>query len=171
MTGSATRALRVEHRIILDVLRALDTTLAGEPTSARLTPFVDFLRGYVDYCHHRKEELCLFPLLETHGMGGVVDLMREEHAAGRDAIARLERAIAQADAAAAVAAGTTYIDLLRAHIEKEDSMVFASVDAAMDAGDLAQLSEAFASVESASAYRENFERCSRFAMTVATRQR
>ncbi len=133
----STRDLIEEHRVILGVLDGLERALAaadagGDVPVAFLRDLVTFSQTFVDRCHHGKEEACLFPCLERRGIpreGGPIGVMLEEHEAGR----RLVREIAtQLDryAQGAVPARAVlepcrqYLDLLRAHIAKENEVLF-----------------------------------------------
>lgn len=140
-----TRLLMDEHRVIEQVLDCLERmaeqcrargSLDGD--SARQA--LDFFREYADRRHHGKEEDRLFPLMEQHGFSaeeGPVGVMRIEHDQGRKLIHGMDAAI---DAAArgeepAVRAwldhAHAYLDLLRAHIQKEDHRLFPMADQAL----------------------------------------
>lgn len=134
----ATDILRNEHEILLDVLLALETI--SEPAargelldqqSAR--EILDFLRGFGDRCHHGKEEQIFFPALAARGLPrgvGPLAVMMAEHDQGRELIARMAAALADAEqgkpgaAACFAAAATTYVELLRDHIDKENGVLF-----------------------------------------------
>jgi len=134
--------LKHEHRVIERVLRALDGICArlvlGEqvPPDA-LASLVDFICVYADEFHHRKEENYLFPALQRHnikGHGGVLGLIEQEHETERELTGEMRRAIEgykEVDPLARhrfVEAAHRYSDLLVAHIEHEDSMLFRLAD-------------------------------------------
>ncbi len=144
---TATRNLRDEHRLILEVVgvleRILDSTNGAEPGDARGTDLdslqacVEFFRLFTDACHHGKEEDILFPELVSHGMPrdhGPIAVMLHEHEIGRGLVRRIARAIERAregDATAAAeldAAGRDYVALIRGHILKEDDILFKMAD-------------------------------------------
>jgi hemerythrin-like domain-containing protein len=93
----------------------------------------DFIKGFADGCHHKKEEGVLFPALVAHGVpvqGGPIGVMLAEHEQGRT-ITRSLRAAAQrldaGDASASlevIADARAYSQLLRQHILKEDRILF-----------------------------------------------
>jgi hemerythrin-like domain-containing protein len=119
-----------EHRLIergLDVLgRICDelrrTRTLNVPAAKKV---IDFLRDFADRTHHLKEEKILFPAIEAitifPGCG-----LTSEHKEARervngmaDAVERWSRGDAQAGRLFLQKA-RSYIDLLRAHIAKED---------------------------------------------------
>lgn len=158
MNASPTRALREEHGLLLEVLECFEQDLA-QPAARRLAAFVAIFRGYADFCHHRKEELGLFPLLEGHGLGPAIACMLDEHRAARGLIAELESAADAGDAAGISAAGFGYIDLLRAHIEKENCMLFAVADACLTPAEGTALARRYAEIEADPDFAEIFGRC------------
>ena len=134
--------LKHEHRVIERALRALDGICArlvwGEqiPVDA-LTSLVEFIGVYADEFHHRKEENYLFPALQRHniqGHGGVLGLIEQEHETERELTGEMRLAIEgykEVDPIARhrfVEAAHRYSDLLVAHIEHEDSMLFRLAD-------------------------------------------
>lgn len=132
-----TGVLREEHRVILkalDVLEAAAERLVADvvvPEPAWLA-LLDWLGRFADARHHAKEERLLFPALEAAGVpraGGPIGVMLEEHDLGR-ALVRDMRAGPAADRAARA---WEYVRLLRAHIAKEDEVLFELADALLDA--------------------------------------
>ena len=134
----AIEMLMNEHRIIERVLDGLvgfaeEVQRTGGTEKAELSRFVKFLREFADACHHGKEEDILFTTMVDHGFprdGGPIAVMLHEHDQGRGLIRILRERAEQADPwsdadrheVAAVAAG--YADLLRAHIHKEDAILY-----------------------------------------------
>ncbi|MEN6477828.1 MAG: hemerythrin domain-containing protein, partial [Rectinema sp.] len=62
----ATGQLKEEHKGVLAMLGSFETILdrmvgGGAPDRAELASILDFLRVFVDKCHHGKEEELLFP--------------------------------------------------------------------------------------------------------------
>jgi hemerythrin-like domain-containing protein len=152
----ATQQLREEHEgilVVLDVLEHLGREVAlGRPVeTADLARILDFLRTFADRCHHGKEEDLLFPALEVAGLpsqGGPIGVMLAEHTEGRahirgmaDALARHPVGTAFADHALA------YVRLLRAHIDKENGVLFMMTERMLPATVHAALIDAFAHVE------------------------
>lgn len=124
--------LKHEHEAILFGLGILDRAAARASTGdaaarADLPELVRFLSGFADRCHHGKEEGILFPALEAAGMpreGGPIGVMLEEHRLGRSFIRDMGGALGSGDYAAFARAVAAYSALLRAHIEKEDGVLF-----------------------------------------------
>jgi hemerythrin-like domain-containing protein len=158
---AATDWLRREHEAILRDLERLESLVArieqGEHiAAAELTDLVALLREYAERRHHRKEEDLLFPLLAQRGVPsphGPLDVMLSEHRAGRALTDRM------AEAALAYAAGEAgvlrafceearcFVDLLRAHIHKEDRVLFAMADRLLEPADQARLRERFEALD------------------------
>lgn len=100
---------------------------------------IDFIRNYADRHHHGKEEKILFvQMLEE--LGNVADnLIRHgmliEHDLGRLHVMNLEQALAAYDAEKSpknkldiISNACGYVNLLRRHIEKEDTVLFPYAD-------------------------------------------
>lgn len=150
-----------EHEIIGRVLdgaermvRGIEAT--GEVPVEKVRQVMAFVREFADGCHHAKEENLLFERMHLCGMPveqGPIAVMNHEHEMGRaymralaDALARVE----QGDGAAAheVAISlTSYVELLRAHIFKENNILFPMADNLFSPRDQADLTEAFARVD------------------------
>jgi hemerythrin-like domain-containing protein len=163
-----TQTLRDEHQVILRVLSCFETAIHSVPSpdqsaAATFGPFVEFFRDFADAWHHDKEEGCLFPALERAGLprdGGPIGCMLEEHDRGRahvKAIALALEAAGDGDADALstiMSEGEAYIDLLRAHITKEDHVLFEMADDIIRADDAARVTAEFIARESDAAYVE-----------------
>jgi len=147
------QVLRDEHRVIEKVLDAMERQLPREPIDREFfRQAIEFLRNFADGCHHAKEEVELFPVLESAGIpreGGPIGCMLHEHAQGRlliGVIADNLDAAAHGDAAAAQdlhRAAAAYIDLLRQHIAKEDNVLFVLADEALGPQEQRLMREAF----------------------------
>ncbi len=138
----ATEILKHEHRIILKVISAAQREAqaiqnTGKMHPAKLDQMVDFCQTFIDRCHHGKEEEYLFPKMEERGplaAKGPIAVMLEEHAEGRRLVQAIAADLPQAvkgDSAAldAVAAHLSfYADLLQAHIDKENNVLFPMAD-------------------------------------------
>ncbi len=142
MSDTPTRLLREQHRNILAVTDVLEEILEREHATGSMdfegmADCVAFIRLYADALHHGKEEDLLFPALEATGMpheAGPIAVMLHEHEQGR-AYAR-----AMADALPAARTGDElalrrlvhsahgYVALIRAHILKEDQVLFEIAD-------------------------------------------
>lgn len=156
-----TDVLRHEHKIVLAVLEgvereARDIQTTGKVDTDKLAKVVDFLRIFVDKCHHSKEERQLFPRLQERGMPGdtgPIAVMLHEHTLGRIEV----KAIAEAldtyrggDRSATTALSEhllAYAALLQGHIAKENNVLFVMADQILSAADQDELSVAFDKIE------------------------
>ena len=113
-----------QHREVLGRLDALEGELNGG-RDADLGAFAGYLQADVVQ-HFALEEDALFPVLARHlsPTQGPLAVMNAEHADFRDLLGRLAEAIATADAAQQRQCAHDLIDLLRAHIAKEDQVLF-----------------------------------------------
>jgi hemerythrin-like domain-containing protein len=164
----AIEILMNEHRLIERVCDALegfaDTAArrAGED-KAELAKFVAFISRFADGWHHGKEEDILFAAMVEHGFpreGGPVAVMLHEHDQGRRLVAILRGYAAQADAwsdadrqeIARAAAG--FAQLLRAHIQKEDQILYPMAEQHLPPEAMAAVAEACERYESSAGAHE-----------------
>lgn len=149
--GAPTATLRHEHEVILRALgllerqgRSLET---GQPVDRdALGWLVDFFKTFADRCHHGKEEQHLFPALERRGIpraGGPVGVMLHEHEQGR----ALLRAMAAGEDRRAAQAIRGYAALLRAHIDKENGVLFPLAEQVLGEQEQRDLAAAFDAME------------------------
>ena len=157
----ATQVLRDEHEGILAMLAVVETAAYrlrdGKDVSPTLfTDAVGFFRNFADACHHGKEELELFPELVEHGLpkeGGPVGVMLVEHDQGRAFVRGMKEAAdkyAQGDQSAIPALVSNvlgYVELLRAHIDKENSVLFNMADRLLSDTEQDQLYDGFEEIE------------------------
>jgi hemerythrin-like domain-containing protein len=137
-----TQELVQEHKAIEQMLAILETActrLEGREVveTDDLARMIEFFRVFADGCHHTKEEELLFPALECAGVGrehGPIGVMLHEHVTGRnhirqmsDALATMTRGDAEATACF-VGHAHAYINLLAAHIQKENFVLFPMAD-------------------------------------------
>ena len=148
-----TGRLREEHEVILRALALLErcgrALEAGEGVDREgLAWLRTFFGTFADRCHHGKEEQHLFPALERHGIpreGGPIGVMLHEHEEGR----ALVRAIGQGDDRQAAEAIRAYVALLRAHIDKENGVLFPMAEHVLPETEQRGLLHAFEAVEQA----------------------
>lgn len=138
----ATDLLKAEHQSILRILDVIQKVCARLASGKDVPPehierILEFIRGFADRYHHRKEEDILFPALEKAGIprdGGPVGCMLSEHEEGRASVQRMSEALEryrQGDRGAGAGfleAAGSYLGLLRQHIDKEDSILYAMAD-------------------------------------------
>ena len=157
----ATDILMNEHRVIERVIAALEivTSQLGSGQADRTGFFIDaseFIKGFADGCHHKKEEGVLFPAMEAAGVpreGGPIGAMLADHEAGR-VFNRNMRAAAERMVAGDKPAVTDiernalgYTRLLRQHIMKEDMVLFPMAERVIPVEKQAELAVAFERIE------------------------
>jgi hemerythrin-like domain-containing protein len=134
--------LKHEHRIIERGLRALDGLCLRLEWGTELPPealsqVVDFTANFINRFHHDKEEQCLFPVLQEHGIaetGGALGAIRGEHAIETRLTFSLGEAIdgcRQGDVGAIkrfVEAAYQYSAHLIGHMQKEEALLFRIAD-------------------------------------------
>ncbi|RMH23654.1 MAG: hemerythrin [Gemmatimonadetes bacterium] len=157
MSDEATGVLRDEHRTILRVVGAFEGLLAGGgpapgAQAERAAECVRFFRLFADLCHHAKEEDLLFDELVEAGFSreaGPVAVMLYEHTLARGHVGAMAEeldGVRSGDPGALARfrqAAVDYIELIRAHILKEDNVLFTMADRALDAPACARLCEAY----------------------------
>lgn len=156
-----TQILSDEHRIIEIVLSTLERITEEALQINRLDresaeQAIDFIRNFADGCHHYKEENLLFVTLIEKGLpqqGGPVGQMLVEHEQGRQFVAGMARNV---EAASSGDAGAVrefaqnaggYVQLLRAHILKEDNVLFRMAGRILDDEDRCKLMQSFSETE------------------------
>jgi hemerythrin-like domain-containing protein len=158
---TATEILRHEHEAILKMITATEEVARRLDRGETVRPeilrnLLEFFRLFADRCHHGKEEDLLFPLLEAKGLpreGGPIGVMLHEHDEGRAFIRQMAEA-ADAYPSAPQSAGPRwaeparqYATLLRAHIDKENHVLFRLAEQILSGAEQARLAEDFARVE------------------------
>jgi len=151
----ATEILQEEHQVIergLALLERVTRKLAQAESlePERIAQLLQFFGEFADRCHHGKEEGILFPELERRGIpveGGPIGVMLMEHEMGRGFIRQMRQCAADLSKEEARRsfreAAYSYISLLRAHIEKEDTVLFPMADGVLDTEGHKKLVERF----------------------------
>jgi len=156
----ATQQLRNEHegiKVMLNILEQVcrqleaDENLNGE----HFDGILEFLKVFVDKCHHGKEEDLLFPALITVGIpkGGPITVMLHEHEMGRNYIKTMSDVYAAYVAGDKSSSDTirqnalAYITLLRDHIKKENDILFVMADSLLSEKTQDELFEGFERIE------------------------
>ena len=154
--------LKHEHEAILFSLGILekmaeaagsgDSRLGSAWNAEDARELLGFLKEFADGCHHGKEEGILFPAMEKAGIlneGGPIGVMFHEHELGRDRIRGMKAALEGAGGHDGVAReafareADGYIELLRQHIEKENTILFPLGEKALTPQTLEGLYELF----------------------------
>jgi hemerythrin-like domain-containing protein len=134
----AIETLMNEHRLIEQVLDALvgfgdEVERRAGTEKTELGRFVTFLREFADGCHHGKEEDILFAAMVESGFprdGGPIAVMLHDHERGRELVRALRAKVeasapwTDADRREVGEAARAFSALLRAHIHKEDAILY-----------------------------------------------
>lgn len=159
-----TRAIEIlmgEHRLIEQVLGSLETYTVGirdglEPQRRTLADYARFFRDFADACHHGKEEDLLFRRMMERGFPretGPLAVMFHEHVLGRARVATLrelseaEGPLAAVEVQLAVESSQAFIDLLRAHILKEDGILYPMAERLLTGAEMDTLGTDFDKLE------------------------
>ncbi len=150
-----------EHRVIEQVLGSLETFVGNARNGASVDRdtvrrYADFFKNFADKCHHGKEEDRLFVKMGAFGFPsdfGPIAVMLSEHAEGRGHVGAL----------ASIGSGTeplsaseiddlcehasAYIPMLRAHIQKEDNILYPMALQAIPAAEMDALAESYETFE------------------------
>ena len=158
--NTATQNLENDHVYILrltDVMERMVVILSPDLSGMELV--VKLIRQYADGFHHAKEENLLFPLMLQKGFSneqGPISVMLQEHVQGRNFVKMMSEGIErykQGDDSAIppiYRAMQGYIDLLRAHIGKENNVLFRMADRVLSAAEQENLLTDFAALETGS---------------------
>ncbi len=149
-----------EHRVIERVIHALESAAkrieqGGDVRPGFFVEAADFIKGFADGCHHKKEEGVLFKEMAENGVpveGGPVGVMMFEHEQGRVFTRTMrEAALKLADdpstCEAVVENALGYAALLRQHIMKEDRILFPMADRFIPLEKQERMAEGFERIE------------------------
>jgi len=156
----AIQQLKEEHEGVKVMLAVLERVCRKLEETRHLDQkhfekILEFLKVFVDRCHHGKEEELLFPALAVAGVpeDGSIRVMLQEHELGRKYVKGMSDAFAgftTGDPSASrgiVKNGQDYIALLRDHIEKENNVLFAMADRLLSEKMQDELREGFEKIE------------------------
>ncbi len=155
---TATEILKHEHQVIATVMDAAEREIRaiipnGSITTDNIEKIIDFCRVFVESCHNAKEEEYLLPKMQERGEAGNRGLLKtifDEHTEGRHLMQLVAHSLPQAKACAfpSCVAGVTanlkaYVELLRAHIDKENNVLFLLADRLLTSVDQQNILESF----------------------------
>jgi hemerythrin-like domain-containing protein len=157
----ATDELMSEHRVIERVIAVLEAGAKRleqnqEVRAGLFIDATDFIKGFADGCHHKKEEGVLFPSMIAYGLpeeGGPIAVMLAEHEQGRVYSRQLRRAaesLGVGDATAkseVIKNARSYAGLLRQHIMKEDNILFPMAERVLPPDEQERVADGFENVE------------------------
>jgi hemerythrin-like domain-containing protein len=146
-----------EHKTILIALNVIEKMYErvqnnNEVDIKDIEDIIEFLKVFADKCHHGKEEDFLFPALEKVGIkneNGPIGVMLAQHRHGREFIQQMQKSIVNKtlNKNAFVSSASSYVNLLRNHIEKEDKILFPLSDTKLSASTQIELLKDFESLE------------------------
>src|SRR3989338_10205980 len=145
----ATKQLKEEHKAVKQALKILEKICKkldkGENVDPKhLDDLLNFLRTFVDKCHHSKEEDVLFPAMEKAGVpneGGPIGMMLIEHDLGRGFIKGM------VEGKDFVKNARDYIALLTDRSEEEEGILYMIADMHIPAEEQKKLLKEFDKIE------------------------
>jgi hemerythrin-like domain-containing protein len=156
----ATKQLKDEHegvKIMLGILEQVCHRLEtkGILSKEHFEGILEFLRVFVDTCHHGKEEQLLFPALEGAGVPkeGPVTTALHQHELGRNYVEAMNNAFSAfitGDGSSSqdiLQNAQDYISLLKDHIEMENNVLFVAADNRLSEQKQNELFEGFEKIE------------------------
>lgn len=178
----ATERLMAEHQVIVRAVDALvgfaEEVRRGGGDREELFRFLTFIRDYADALHHGKEEQILFVAMVEAGFpreAGPIAAMEAEHEAGREYVATLlglagERiAWTPEDREEIFVAAHGYADLLRAHINKEDQVLYPMAERQLSPELKGEVDERCAAFDARAAQEGTRERLEQLAIDLVAR--
>jgi len=151
--NTASKDLIDEHKAIQIALNILEKILErleknGEADYTDIISLLEFLKEFADKCHHGKEEDFLFPALEKAGVmkkGGPIGIMLMDHTMGRELIRKMQVSILNnhVNKSEFITAALAYVRNMRAHIEKENTVLFPMIDTRLSTSEQKELFENF----------------------------
>jgi hemerythrin-like domain-containing protein len=151
-----------EHNAVLlalDLLERVATAVvAASPTRAPmdLEELLKFFREFVDRCHHGKEEDILFPAIEKGNdeqTSALVGVLREEHEEGRRHVRAMSALLERLHGGELTAGelirrhAQAFGSTLRAHIDREDHILFPKARILLPADEGPRLVQQFEVIE------------------------
>ena len=134
-------AVKLALKILEETARRLEEGVSVEED--HLGGLLEFLRVFVDRCHHGKEEDLLFPAMERAGVpreGGPLGVMLAEHKEGRMYVKGMGAAFLEYRKGGRTSGreyaqnARGYASLLARHIEKEDNVLYPLAESRLPAG-------------------------------------
>lgn len=154
---TATQDLEYDHVYILRLIDVMEQMIMNFSTDiGHLESVVYLIRNYADGFHHAKEENLLFPLMVTKGFSNdqsPVSVMLHDHEEGRNFVKSMSDGIDKfkegdsSELPEVYRNMQSYIDLIRAHIEKENNVLFKMADRVLSTTEQAELLNEFSVVK------------------------
>jgi hemerythrin-like domain-containing protein len=141
--------LMQEHGVLQRVVIVYDTAALRIEQNQQLDPDVvtraaGIVRHFVEDYHERTEEKFVFPRLQAAGReGALVATLLKQHQRGRELTDELKR-LASAGASPALArALRSFSHLYRAHVSREDTVIFPAFRSLLNGHEYEELGEQF----------------------------
>ncbi len=168
----ATEQLKAEHEGIKIMLGILDKICDDIKSKRNANPehlgqIIEFLKVFVDKCHHSKEEDVLFPALEKAGVsreGGPIGVLLGEHEMGRGYVRSMAESLLNHEKGNREAlsefadTARNYEALLDQHIDKENNVLYVMADELIPEEEQENLFAEFERIESERIGAETHER-------------
>lgn len=164
LMNTATKNLEDDHVHILRLIGVMEHINGNKsPEIEHLEDIVEIIKDFSDGIHHAKEEKLFFPFLATKGFSllqGPIGVMMNEHIAGRNFVKGMSDNISlykkgKMEALEEVYYNmNAYAELLKAHIAKENNILFRMADRTMTPDEHAGLLREFSKVEKDHASRD-----------------
>lgn len=150
--------LMKEHDITLKMLAAARQEAAliqqtGSLNAQRILKMHDFFSNFVDKCHHAKEERFYFPAAKFYDGRSIEELTAElanEHDYGRTLLQEVAYMLEQkppADPDLVADRLARYAEMIRAHIGKENQILYHQTDLRLPLAEKAGMMAGFARIE------------------------
>jgi hemerythrin-like domain-containing protein len=157
----ATEQLKEEHKAIklaLNILNSISKKLESREKVDQedLGHLLEFIKTFVDTCHHGKEEDLLFVAMENVGIprdSGPIGVILREHETGRSYVRNMSEAVEKYKAGGPsyssqfVENAKKYTELLTQHIDKEDNILYPMADTQLSKEKQRELIEKFEKLE------------------------
>lgn len=157
----ATQQLKDEHQGVLVMLSILEKIcqkleLGEEIDIKHLDQILEFMKVFIDQCHHGKEEELLLPALAgnlNEDEVALVESILHDHQKGRRLVSNLTKDVdwykngEKESVKEITATARDYIKLLRAHIEREDGVLYEIADRQFSQEKQGELYEGFEKIE------------------------
>ncbi len=155
-TSSPTEVLKEEHQAVLVKLDDLEDIIHNLEERERIAGKLKELTAFFDkdfWVHFDKEERALFPEFDSFipRGGGPIEVMLQEHEVLRSTNTVMQKAVAgylgdsnDAETRRKITeSGGHFIETLRNHINKEDSILFMMAEMHLDEGQMKRVLERF----------------------------
>jgi len=154
---TATKNLENDHVNILRLIDVMEVMVERSTTDiTHIETAVNLIKNFADGFHHAKEEYLLFPKMATKGFSmenGPIAVMLHDHTEGRNYVKGMSVAIENYKNGDLKAIDSIYSnmngygELLRAHIGKENNILFRMADNILSTDEQQALVDEFARIE------------------------